>query len=232
MRAHPTPRAWTLLGCMASAAAWAQQQPDPPPARVEIIGTTPLPGLGTPLRDVPANVQVYSGREIGKQRQGNLSEFLENNPTSVTINSAQGNRYQADISFRGFTASPLIGVPQGLSVFQDGVRINEPFGDVVNWDLLAQSAIAGLQLIPGSNPLFGLNTLGGALSIYTKNGSAYPGGALELSGGSFGRRTLQFEQGGASGPWDYFATANLSKEHARSTAARRATVHRSPGWCS
>ena len=58
-----------------------------------------------------------------------------------------------------------------------------------------------------------MNTLGGALSIYTKNGSAYPGGALELSGGSFGRRTLQFEQGGASGPWDYFATANLSKEH-------------------
>jgi hypothetical protein len=107
-----------------------------------VVGTTPLPGLGTPLRDVPANVQIYSGRELGKQRQGNLSEFLENNPTSVTINSAQNNRYQADISFRGFTASPLVGVPQGLSVFQDGVRINESFGDVVNWDLLPQSAIA------------------------------------------------------------------------------------------
>ncbi|HVO08541.1 MAG TPA: TonB-dependent receptor plug domain-containing protein, partial [Burkholderiaceae bacterium] len=200
---------------MATATAWAQQPADQPsvPLRVEIIGTTPLPGLGTPLRDVPANVQVYSGRELGKQRQGNLSEFLENNPTSVTVNSAQGNPYQTDISFRGFTASPLVGVPQGLSVFQDGVRINEPFGDVVNWDLLPQSAIAGLQLIPGSNPLFGLNTLGGALSIYTKNGRAYPGGAVELSGGSFGRRTLQFEQGGASGPWDFFATANLSKEH-------------------
>jgi len=215
MRGHPKNCAWTLLGCMATATAWAQQPADQPsvPLRVEIIGTTPLPGLGTPLRDVPANVQVYSGRELGKQRQGNLSEFLENNPTSVTVNSAQGNPYQTDISFRGFTASPLVGVPQGLSVFQDGVRINEPFGDVVNWDLLPQSAIAGLQLIPGSNPLFGLNTLGGALSIYTKNGRAYPGGAVELSGGSFGRRTLQFEQGGASGPWDYFATANLSKEH-------------------
>jgi outer membrane receptor protein involved in Fe transport len=158
-------------------------------------------------------VQIYGRRELGKQRQGNLSEFLENNPTSVTINSAQNNRYQADISFRGFTASPLVGVPQGLSVFQDGVRINEAFGDVVNWDLLAPSAIASLQVIPGSNPLFGLNTLGGALAIYTKSGSAYPGGSLELSGGSFGRRTLQFEQGGVSGPWDYFATANLSKEH-------------------
>ena len=180
--------------------------------QVEIVGTTPLPGMGTLLRDVPANVQSFGGRELGKQRQGNLSEFLGSNPTSVTVNAAQGNPYQADISFRGFTASPLVGVPQGLSVFQDGVRINESFGDVVNWDLLPQSAIAGLQLIPGSNPLFGLNTLGGALSIYTKNGRDYPGGAIELSGGSFGRKTLQFEQGGASGPWDYFATANLSKD--------------------
>ena len=180
--------------------------------QVEVVGTTPLPGIGTPLRDVPANVQSFGGRELGKQRQGNLSEFLSNNPTSVNVNAAQGNPYQADISFRGFTASPLVGVPQGLSVFQDGVRINESFGDVVNWDLLPQSAIASLQLIPGSNPLFGLNTLGGALSIYTKSGRDYPGGAVELSGGSFGRKTLQFEQGGVSGPWDYFATANLSKD--------------------
>ena len=206
-----------MLVAAACAAGLAQtvvaaEGDQPSVSRVEIIGTTPLPGLGTPLRDVPANVQSYGSREFRRQRQGNLSEFLESNPTSVTVNAAQGNPYQADISFRGFTASPLVGVPQGLSVFQDGVRINESFGDVVNWDLLPQSAIASLQLIPGSNPLFGLNTLGGALSIYTKSGRDYPGGAIELSGGSFGRKTLQFEQGGVSGPWDYFATANVSKE--------------------
>ena len=181
--------------------------------KVDVIGTTPLPGLGTPLRDVPANVQVYNSKDLAKQRQGNLAEFLEHNPTSVGANAAQGNPYQTDISFRGFTASPLVGVPQGLSVFQDGVRINEPFGDVVNWDLLPPSAIASMQIIPGSNPVFGLNTLGGALAIYTKSGSLYPGGAVELSGGSFGRRTLQMEHGGAVGAWDWFLTGNVSDDH-------------------
>jgi iron complex outermembrane receptor protein len=181
--------------------------------RVDIIGTSPLPGLGTPLRDVPANVQVFGSKEMRRQKQGNLSEFLEQNPTSVSVNATQGNAYQTDISFRGFTASPLLGTPQGLSVFQDGVRINEPFGDVVNWDLLPQSAIASIQLLPGSNPVFGLNTLGGALSIYTKSGSANPGTAIELSGGSFGRATAEFEHGGSSGNWDWFVTSNVSKEH-------------------
>ncbi len=131
--------------------AQAQTAPAPTPQvlpRVEVIGTSLLPGLGTALRDVPANVQVFSGKDLARQRQGNLAEFLESNPTSVTVNAAQGNPYQLDISLRGFTASPPIGVPQGLSVFQDGVRINEPFGDVVNWDLLPQSAIAGIQIIP------------------------------------------------------------------------------------
>ncbi|MDQ6640811.1 MAG: TonB-dependent receptor, partial [Pseudomonadota bacterium] len=181
-------------------------------SKVDVIGTTPLPGLGAPVRDVPANVQVYTSKDLGKQRHGTLAEFLERNPTSVTANAAQGNPYQLDIGFRGFTASPLVGVAQGLSVFQDGVRINEPFGDVVNWDLLPQSAIASIQLLPGSNPLFGLNTLGGALAIYTKSGSANPGTSVELSGGSFGRRTLQLEHGGAAGPWDWFLTGNVSHE--------------------
>jgi outer membrane receptor protein involved in Fe transport len=175
---------------------------------IEVIGTTPLPGLGTPIKDVPANVQIYTSKDIGRQRQSNLADYLEQNPTSVTINSSQGNPFQADISFRGFTASPLLGLPQGLSVFQDGVRINEPFGDVINWDFIPQSAISSIQLIPGSVPAFGLNTLGGALAIYTKSGSEYPGGVIEAYGGSFGRKAIQFEQGGKSGRWDYFLTGN------------------------
>ena len=209
---HATP-VWACAVAGLAALHWQTAHAQQVLPRVEVVGTTPLPGVGVPLRDVPANVQTFSSRDIERQRQGNLAEFLENNPTSVTVNAAQGNPYQLDISFRGFTASPLLGVPQGLSVFQDGVRINEPFGDVVNWDLLPQSAIAGIQLIPGSNPLFGLNTLGGALSVITKSGRDNPGGSVEFSAGSFGRTSLQYELGGEAGPWDWFSTANISKEH-------------------
>ena len=179
---------------------------------VEVVGTTLLPGLGSAIRDVPANVQISTQKDLARQRQGSLAEFLEQNATGITVNAAQGNSFQPDVSFRGFTASPLLGVPQGLSVFQDGVRINEPFGDVVNWDLIPQSAIASIQLIPGSNPAYGLNTLGGALAVHTKSGSDNPGGSIQVTGGAFGRRAIEFEQGGKYGSVDYFLTGNLLRE--------------------
>ncbi len=179
---------------------------------VQVVDTAPLPGLGTPLEDVPAHVQIHSGRDLDAQRPTRLVDYLEDSATGVSINSAQGNPYQPDVSFRGFTASPLLGLPQGLSVFQDGVRINEPFGDVVNWDLIPQSAIASLQVIPGSNPAFGLNTLGGALALHTKSGLTHGGGMLQAQGGAYGRRAVEFEQGGRDGEWHHYLTGNLARE--------------------
>jgi iron complex outermembrane receptor protein len=176
--------------------------------RIDVIGTTPLPGLGTPLANVPANVQVFGARGLERQRPITLPDFLERNAAATSLNAAQGNPFQPDLLYRGFVASPLLGLPQGLSVFQDGVRLNEPFGEVVNWDLIPQSAIASVQLMPGSAAVFGPNTLGGALAIYTKSGSQFPGGALQAYGGSFGRAAVEFEQGGSSGAWDWFATAH------------------------
>jgi outer membrane receptor protein involved in Fe transport len=179
---------------------------------VTVIGTTPLPGLGTAARDVPANVQLFGSRDIGRQRPLDLTEFLDRNANSIGTGSGQGNPYQRDLAFRGFAASPLLGTPQGISVFQDGVRINEAFGDVVNWDLLPPQAISSVQLIPGSNPVFGLNTLGGALALYTKSGAQYPGGLVEISGGSFGRGTLALQYGGANDRLDYFVAGDLSRD--------------------
>ena len=179
-------------------------------SRIEVIGTTPLPGLGVPLSHVPANVQVFS-RGL-RDRPASLPDFLDRNAASAQASSGQGNPFQPDFAYRGFTASPLLGLPQGVAVFQDGVRINEPFGDVVNWDLIPGSAIGSIQLIPGTVPVFGPNTLGGALAIYTKSGAQYPGGSLESYAGSYARRALQWEQGGSEGAWDYFFTGNLLRD--------------------
>ena len=179
---------------------------------VEVISTTPIQGIGVPVDQVPANVQVTTGEEIQKQRTLDLSEYLNNNLGSVTLNHGQNNPFQPDVNFRGLSASPLLGTPQGLSVFVDGVRVNEPFGDVVNWDLIPQNAISTLTLIPGSNPVFGLNTLGAALSVSTKSGFQYPGASVSLSGGSWGRMGAEVEYGTHGETTDLFIAGNFIDE--------------------
>ena len=179
---------------------------------VEVVGTTPLPSLGAPIREVPANVQRATDQDIRNRRALDLSDFMNQQLPGVIINNVQNNPLQADVLFRGFTASPLLGTAQGLSVYQDGVRINEPFGDIVNWALIPRSAISSMTLMPGSNPVFGLNTLGGALSVHTKTGRQYPGTAIEGQIGSWGRRSIEFEHGGKKDEFDWFLTGNLFKE--------------------
>lgn len=181
-------------------------------ATVEVVGNSPLAGIGIPRQQVPANVQSVSGRQLDEQESLNLPEFMARQLPSVNINEVQGNPFQQDVNYRGFTASPLLGTAQGLSVYLDGVRINEPFGDTVNWDLLPHSAIAGMELVPGSNPVFGLNTLGGALAIRTKSGFSHPGSKVELSGGSFGRHNLEVEHGGKAGTLGWYVAADWFKE--------------------
>jgi outer membrane receptor protein involved in Fe transport len=183
-------------------------------APVVVVGTTPLLGIGTPLAQVPANVQTVHAQDIAQQHRSTLTDYFAKNLPSVDIADAQGNPYQMNVNYRGFTASPLLGTPQGISVFVDGVRVNEPFGDVVNWDVLPQQAIDTIQLIPGSNPTYGLNTLGGALAITTKNGKTSPGGEAEVALGSWGRKTAQIEQGGTIGHnLDYYVTGNVANDN-------------------
>ncbi|MEQ1813425.1 MAG: TonB-dependent receptor plug domain-containing protein, partial [Candidatus Nitrotoga sp.] len=181
--------------------------------KVEVISTTPLQGVGLPKELIPANIQSVKGEDMVDQNNLSIADFLSSGMLGINVNEVQNNPYQPNVNYRGFTASPLLGTPQGLSVFVDGVRVNEPFGDVVNWDLIPLNAISGMNLIPGSNPVFGLNTLGGALSINTKSGRTDPGGAIELSGGSWGRINGSAEYGGvANNGVDYFFAVNALNE--------------------
>jgi outer membrane receptor protein involved in Fe transport len=181
--------------------------------KIEVISTTPLKGIGLAREVIPANIQSVKGEEMQDQNNLTIADFLSSGMLGINVNEVQNNPYQPNVNYRGFTASPLLGTPQGISVFVDGVRVNEPFGDVVNWDLIPLNAISSMNLIPGSNPVFGLNTLGGALSINTKSGRTDPGGAVELSGGSWGRVNGQAEFGGvAENGVDFFISANALNE--------------------
>lgn len=185
----------------------------PVAAKIDVIAPTPLPGTDLPIEDIPGPVQTASASDIGRSGSLDLSDFLNRRLQGVHINENQGNPFQPDVNYRGYTASPLLGTPEGISVYLDGVRQNQPFGDIVAWDLIPKIAISEMALMPGSNPLFGLNTLGGAISIQTKDGYSQPGGNLQVSGGSFGRRAGEIEYGGANAAgFNWYAAGNLFRE--------------------
>ncbi len=181
--------------------------------RVDVVGVSPVPGLDLPRDQLPAPVQTARAADIERSHAIDLAAFMSRQFGSVHINDMQNNPFQPDVNFRGFTASPLLGAAQGLSVYLDGVRLNQPFGDVVSWDLVPKSAIASITLMPGSNPLFGLNTLGGALAIQTKDGRTHPGSSVQMLAGAHQRRAVEFETGGSQadaplGDISWFVTGN------------------------
>ncbi|HEY4188217.1 MAG TPA: TonB-dependent receptor [Polyangia bacterium] len=183
-------------------------------SRNETVVTTPSPlhGSRLPRDHVAMNVQTVTADELASSEALDLSEYMNDNLGSVSVNQAAGSPLQPDLQYRGYLSSPLVGAPQGLSVYLNGMKLNEAFGDTVNWDLIPTNAIRSMNLMPGSNPLFGLNTLGGAISMETKTGFSDPGANVHLSGGSFLRRQLDFELGGHGEKWAYFAAGRYFAE--------------------
>jgi outer membrane receptor protein involved in Fe transport len=192
---------------------------------VVVIGTMPLPGHELDQSRIAAPVQTATELEIDRSHAVDLTAYMDRMLGSVYVNDMQNNPLQPDINYRGYTASPLLGTPQGLSVYMDGVRLNQPFGDVVSWDLIPRVAISSLTLIPGSNPLFGLNTLGGALSVRTKDGFSDPGSSVQLGYGSDNRVQLELETGdhAASGLYWYVAGDRLEDDGWRVDSPTAAT---------
>jgi outer membrane receptor protein involved in Fe transport len=180
---------------------------------VDVIASTPIGSLDLPQSDVPVPVQSLTARTIEETNAIDLTDVLKRRLNGVYVNENQNNPFQPDVNYRGYTASPLVGSAEGLSVYLDGVRQNQPFGDVVAWDLIPKVAISTTELIPGSNPVYGLNTLGGAIAVQTKSGLTNPGLAVSGYGGSFGRMALDAEYGGNNkSGLNWFAAGTLFHE--------------------
>src|ERR1700722_8869801 len=177
-----------------------QQAPQPvtqlPP--VEVIGASPLIGLGIDRNLVPAETHVLNSQDLQRQGTSDLLGSLNQQIGGIGLGSASGNPFEPTLFYHGFAASGLQGTPQGLAVYVNGMRFNQPFGDTVDWDLIPDIAIDRLDLV-GSNPVFGLNALGGALSLRMKNGFTYHGGEIDLLGGSFSHYQGELQYGVQSG---------------------------------
>lgn len=179
---------------------------------IDVTTVAPLPGIGVDVNILPSNVQVIKMDDVSEQPGISFADYLVNNAPAVTLNEVGGNPWQPEIRFRGYTAGSILGNEQGISVYLDGVRQNQPFSDVVLWDTLPQFAFSGSQVVPGSNPIYGLNTLGGAVAFQTKNGRMFDKTKLSFTKGSWGREISLVEHGGVSGNYDYYAGYQYTTE--------------------
>jgi outer membrane receptor protein involved in Fe transport len=144
------------------------------------------PGSAFAGDKVPSSINVVGSGQIERTGSPNLTDALRQSVPAVDINEVAGNPFQPNVAFRGFVGSPVAGTPQGLAVYQNGVRINEAFGDTVNWDLIPTAAVKSVAVVT-NNPAFGLNALGGAVAVQMKDGFGYQGAEINTMGGSFSR---------------------------------------------
>ncbi len=198
------------LGLLAAAAApallahhaYAQTAPataaPAPVEQITVIGTSPLLGSGVDRNAIPVDTQVLGSAAIAREGAPDVLQALNSEVAGVNLDSASGNPYQPSLFYNGFEVSPLQGTSQGVAVYVNGTRFNQPFGDTVNWDLIPDIAISKIN-VEGSNPLFGLNALGGSFNIALKDGFSYEGGQADLSGGAFGTVQGDIEYGVQSG---------------------------------
>ena len=193
---------------------YPQGSQDDPTRLPELSVTAParLPGAPLPLSSVPATVNIVPADRLRGSGAVTVQEALSRLP-GVTLNDQQGNSWQMDLAFRGFRSTSVTGESQGLSVFIDGVRVNEPGVEEVNFDLLPLDDVERIEVIRGPAAVFGRNTLGGAINIITRRG-APPAYEIvpEVEGGSFERQKYRLRLGGASAPFDYYVSSTFFRE--------------------
>jgi iron complex outermembrane recepter protein len=199
--------AMLLTSCaVLSVRAEAQQLPT-----VEVVGVSPVPGSEIAADKVPSNVQSIGASDFDHAKSPDLLTSIVQSLPGVYLSDQSGNQFQRNLDYRGFAASPVPGTPQGIAVYQNGTRINESYGDIVNWDFIPEMAIARMTL-QSNNPVFGLNAIGGALSIDMKNGFTYHGAEAQVMGGSYGRISSGAQAGYQNGNYSAYVAGDVTHD--------------------
>ena len=180
--------------------------------QIVIVGSTPVPGADVDRDSIATVTQVLDAQDVNRTGIPSLTGAILANVPSATINDVEGNAFQPDILFRGFTASPVAGTPEGLAVYVNGARFNDAFGDTVNWDLIPPAAIRRVS-IESANPVFGLNALGGSVNVELKNGFSDEGESVTGYGGSYGRRSGILEVSRKMGDFAVYLAADATHDN-------------------
>jgi outer membrane receptor protein involved in Fe transport len=179
---------------------------------IEVTGSI-VPTAGPTIGSgVPARISTVTGEALESWEPRMLPDALETQ-AGVTTYDDVGSAYKISLNSRGFSASPALGTPQGVSVFLNGVRQNEPDASEVNFDLMPLDHIAKVELLSGSASLLGPNSLGGAINLITQRGSGPPGGEMELTGGMYGTYEGEASVNGSTrNNWDYYVAGGYGHE--------------------
>ena len=191
------------------------QSEDLQTSKINVFSPGPLPSIGISTDIIPGSVYVIKPQDVEQQAGVSHADYLINNVQGFSIIEVGGNPWQPDVQFRGYSAGSIMGNPIGLSIYVDGVRENQPFSDVMLWDTVPMWAISGTQVVAGSNPIYGLNTLGGAIAFQTKNGKLFNKGRISATAGSWDRTAGLIEYGGVlkDSNIDYYFGYNHTSEN-------------------
>ena len=198
---------------------------------VVVYGTLSDSDIGLLPDKVPGLLQSFSADQLNVQHGATVLNALGSQAAGISLSDSQGNALFQDLRFHGFEASPLQGTPQGIAVYQNGVRLNEAFGDTVNWDAIPQAAISRMD-VWSSNPVFGLNALGGSVNMIMKNGFTWRGADASLQGGSYGHGMATAQWGMEDGAISFYGAAEGVTDagwrfHSQSSLAR---LYADAGW--
>ncbi|MDO9384931.1 MAG: TonB-dependent receptor [Hyphomicrobiaceae bacterium] len=209
--AEPTPVAAEEPVDAPASAATAPVRPGTGSITSGTVNMSPVSGSDLPIEKVPTSVGRASSEDFNRTRETGIQQALQSTVPGVFMNDSQGNAFQGGVQFRGFESSPINGAPQGIAVYQNGTRINEVFGDVVNWDFIPSNAVDSITVL-GSNPVYGLNAIGGAIGITMRDGFNFQGAEFDTRAGSYGRIQGSAAAGAQAGNWGIFGAVEGIKD--------------------
>jgi iron complex outermembrane receptor protein len=204
-------RSWLLMAALiglvvGTALAQEKTEEKKAGAEEEIVQLPTITVRGTRLFEFPLDLRRFPGQvrettaeEIETSEARTVPEVMKTEP-GITLYNLTGNPYEPTFDIRGFSGQPVT----TTTVILDGVRVNNPDINAVDWDLIPVKDLEGIQVLPGTASVFGRNALAGVVNLQTKRGGPVPEAKSEVAGGSFGRQRYRVSTGGPVGDFDYY----------------------------